>query len=611
MCGIVGYVGYRKVIPVLIESLKRLEYRGYDSAGIGYIYDNKIEVIKKKGRIENLIEEIKKFDIDTIIGIGHTRWATHGKPSDNNAHPHQNKSATIAVVHNGIIENYKVLKQTLIKKGYKFNSETDTEVIVHLIEEYRKKYNLEKAILISLKKLKGSFAIAVLSLLEKDKIFVCRSGSPLVIGLGREENFIASDIPAILNYTNQFLFLEEDEYGIITKEKVILKKLNGTPVKRKPVEIKWDVLAAEKQNYKHFMLKEIFEQPEVIKRLINAYIDIDKFDISFDEKISELDAVSNKIDKIEIVACGTSYHSAMVGRLYIEELAKLPVEIDIGSEYRYRKNIIKDNTLMITISQSGETADTLASLRKFKLSKNKILSICNVIGSSIARESDFVIFTEAGPEIGVASTKAYTAQVLAMLLVGLYLGIKRKTITKNFTSAIIQKILKLPEQMERVLKLREHIHNISSKYFKVSDFLFLGRYYNYPTSLEGALKLKEISYIHAEGYAAGEMKHGPIALIDENLPVVAIATIDSVYEKVVSNLEEVKARQGILILIINENDNKLKKFSNEFISVPKVDELLSPIINIIPLQMLAYEIANWRGCDIDKPRNLAKSVTVE
>lgn len=611
MCGIVGYIGYRKVIPVLVESLKRLEYRGYDSAGIGYILNNKLVSLKKQGRIDNLKKEIKSFNIDSNIGIGHTRWATHGKPSDKNSHPHLDESNSLAIVHNGIIENYKELKEDLTKKGKKFLSETDTEVIAHLLSDYNKTLSAEKALIKVIKKLKGSFALSLINLKEPDKLLIARKGSPLVIGLGEGENFVASDIPAILNYTNKFIFLEEDEYAVITQEKVELKKFNGETIKRKAVQLDWNIMQADKKNYKHYMLKEIFEQSDVINRLLNIYVNSTKKEIEFDESFEPLKDILKNIKKIDIVACGTSYYAAMIGRLYIEEIAKIPVEIEIGSEYRYRNNIIDEDTLLVTLSQSGETADTLASLRKFKKSNNKALTICNVIGSSLSRESDYVLFTQAGPEIGVASTKAYTAQLFSLLLFAVFAGKVRGNLSSQLKKKIINDMFKLPDAVNKVLKLKDNISAIASKYYKYTNFLFIGRYFNFSTAMEGALKLKEISYIHAEGYAAGEMKHGPIALIDSNMPVIAIATKDSVYEKVVSNLEEVKARKGILISVINSNDKYLREFSDEVIIIPFINEIMSPIINIIPLQLLAYYIADWRGCDIDKPRNLAKSVTVE
>ncbi|HOL48728.1 MAG TPA: glutamine--fructose-6-phosphate transaminase (isomerizing), partial [bacterium] len=508
-------------------------------------------------------------------------------------------------------EKYKILKERLLKQGIKFLSETDTEVIVHLINFYLKNNDLENAIVKTIKELKGSFALAIISLKEKEKIFVCRYHSPLVIGIGKGENFVASDIPAILNYTNNFIFLDDGEYAVITQNNVDVKNFKGKLISKKVEQVNWDVMMAEKLHYKHFMLKEIYEQPEVIKRLINTYINYETNEIIFNN-FENFDKLIPSIKKIDIVACGTSFHSAIIGKLYLEDFANIPVEVDIGSEYRYRKNIIKEDTLLITISQSGETADTLASLRKFKeKNNNKTLTICNVFGSSLARDSDFVIFTEAGPEIGVASTKAYTAQIFCLLLLSLYIGFKKNRLNKTFIKNAIQNIHKIPMIMEKVLKQKEKIYNIAIKYYKFLNFLFLGRYYNYPTALEGALKLKEISYIHAEGYAAGEMKHGPIALIDDKMPVVIIAVKDSVYEKVVSNIEEVKARQGIIILVLNENDKKLKHFADEFIEVPLINDYLSPLITIIPLQLLAYEIANKLGCDVDKPRNLAKSVTVE
>jgi glucosamine--fructose-6-phosphate aminotransferase (isomerizing) len=608
MCGIVGYVGKEEAKDILIEGLKRLEYRGYDSAGISILHNGKIATVKTVGKLRELEKIIRRSPLYGNTGIGHTRWATHGKPSDENAHPHSDCKNQLVVVHNGIIENYIEIKKELLKKDHKLSSETDTEIIAHLIEEYLKEFAFQEALTNALKELKGAYALGVIHQDHPHTIFAARLGSPLIIGLGEKENFIASDIPAILSYTRKVIFLEEEEMAIITPEKVIVKDLEGKEISKDIHQVNWDPILAEKGGFKHFMLKEIYEQPRAIEDTMRGRLMED--DIFLEEvKLSEEEI--EKIRKIFIVACGTSYHAALVGKFMLEELTLIPTEVDIGSEFRYREPLIDEKVLFITISQSGETADTIAALREAKKKKARIISICNVLGSTIARESEGVIYTHAGPEIGVASTKAFTTQLVALYMFSIYLGRRRKTLTRKRARDLILELRKLPQQAVNVLKSIEEIKNYTKLYFKCNNFLFLGRGINYPIALEGALKLKEISYIHAEGYPAGEMKHGPIALIDENMPVVTIATQSKVYEKTLSNIEEVRARDGIVIALANSDDYRIMDLANHVTHIPKINELLSPILNIIPLQMLAYYIAEKRGCDVDQPRNLAKSVTVE
>jgi glutamine---fructose-6-phosphate transaminase (isomerizing) len=607
MCGIVGYVGKKEVVPVLIDGLRRLEYRGYDSAGIAIIEKGKVALAKRKGKLESLKSFIGKSHFSGIVGIGHTRWATHGEPNARNAHPHLDCRKEIAVVHNGIIENFQSLKKKLIKEGHKFRSQTDSEVIVHLIEKYFRG-NLEKAVRRALKKVEGAYAIGVICRKEPHKLVAARNGSPLIIGLGKEENFIASDVPAILTHTKKIIYLNDFEMAVLEGRRVTVRDINGRKKRRKVHQIKWDISAAEKGGYPHFMLKEIEEQPQVIESIINRRIDKNK--IIFDEaNLSETELKRYK--KITIVACGTARHAGLVGKYLIEKFSKLPVEVDSSSEYRYRDPQVDKDELIMTISQSGETADTLAGLKLAKHKKAKVVSICNVVGSSIARESDGVIYTHAGPEIGVASTKAYTAQLAVLYLLALKIGSVRRETSSRKKKELLDEFRKVPRYLRRILEDKNKIKRCAEKYKKADNFLHLGRNINYPSALEGALKLKEISYIHAEGCSAGEMKHGPIALIDNKMPSVCIATKSSTYEKMVSNIQEIKARCGVIISIATERDKEISKYSDSVIYVPKTSEELSPILVALPLQLLAYFIADARGCDVDKPRNLAKSVTVE
>lgn len=608
MCGIVGYIGQKNATPILIDGLRRLEYRGYDSAGIAVISDSKLELRRSVGKIINLEEVIRNNPLQGNLGISHTRWATHGRPSEENAHPHRDCHDQLVVVHNGIIENYTQLKEDLILKGHKFRSQTDTEVIAHLLEEYLKD-DLADAVQKALSKVEGAYALGVISIKQPDRIVAAKLDSPLVIGLGDEKFFIASDIPAILPYTREVIFLEDKEMAILTQDGVNITTLKGKPVKKTTTHIEWDPIMAEKGGYKHFMLKEIYEQPRAIEDTIRGRIVED--DVDLDEVNLSKEDILN-IDKIFIIACGTAYYAGIVGRFMLEELTQISTEVDIGSEFRYRNPILSDKTLLIAISQSGETADTLAPIKEGKKNGAKIISICNVMGSSLTRESkDGVIYTRAGIEIGVASTKAFTSQLTALYLLAIYLGRHRGTIDSNKAKELLSQIRLIPREVENILEHDEKIKELSHQFQHYHNFLYLGRGINFPIALEGALKLKEISYIHAEGYPAGEMKHGPIALIDENMPVVAIATQGQVYDKIMSNIEEAKARDGIIIAVATERDTKITKKTNHIIYIPKTTELLTPILSVIPLQLLAYHIANYRGCDVDQPRNLAKSVTVE
>jgi len=604
MCGIVGYIGYRKAVPVLLHGLQRLEYRGYDSAGIAVLDENKKQIIieKQVGKVKDLQEHLWGKDINGSIGIAHTRWATHGPPSIENAHPHISKSGTVAVVHNGIIENYASLKEMLIKKGYTFKSQTDTEVIAHLIEDLYNG-NLLNTVLKVAKQLEGAYAIGVISTLEPDKIIGLRKGSPLIVGLGEGENFIASDIPAVLEYTEKFITLDDEEIAVLTKDKVEIYDINGDKKEKKPFTVNWDITAAEKGGYKHFMLKEIYEQPRIITDTLAGF-----FSNLGNPVFRQLD----KIQNIVVIACGTSYHAGLVGKFWIEKYVKIPVIVDYASEFRYRDFPVSDKTLIITISQSGETADTRFAAIDARKKGAKVLSIVNVVGSSLSRESDYVLYTYCGPEIGVAATKTFTAQLITLLLFALKSGLERGNITASEFEEHHKKLNHLPVLINEVLKEDKIIEEISYKYYNAKDFLFLGRGLNYPIAFEGALKLKEISYIHAEGYPAGEMKHGPIALIDENLPVVCLAPKDSLYEKTISNIQEVKARKGIVITLTDSENKEIKELSNEIVKIPPVsDENLYPIVLSVTLQLLAYHIAVILGKDVDQPRNLAKTVTVE
>ncbi len=608
MCGIVGYVGSDNAKDVIIDGLKRLEYRGYDSAGIALIVDGEIFVYKRRGKIRNLERELRKREVFSGTGIGHTRWATHGEPNDENAHPHLSCDGKIALVHNGIIENYAELREELLKKGHRFSSDTDTEVIAHLIEEeFRERGNFFEAFLSAVRRLKGSYAIAVITVYETETIFVARKDSPLVLGIGDGENFVASDVPAFLQYTNRVIFLDDFEVAVVKPDSVKVFDFNGLEKKKNPVVIPWTLSQAEKGGYKHFMLKEINEQPRAISDTISGNLPLIR-----EGQIEGLEI--ENFNRIQIVACGTSYHAGLIGKFYLENIASVPTEVDYASEYRYREPIVDERTLVISITQSGETADTLAAMRLAKSRGAKVLTVCNVIGSTATREADVVLYTYAGPEISVASTKAFTTQLTVLYLLALLFGRIRGRLGAPEFEGRLKSIMEIPGKLESFLRLereKETVKRIALEFYKVKDALYLGRHVNYPIALEGALKLKEISYIHAEGYPAGEMKHGPIALIDESVPVVVLATKGRVLEKVVSNIEEVRARKGRVISVTNPGVREVEELSDYVIPVPEVDEFLSPIVNVVPLQLFAYYIADFLGYDVDQPRNLAKSVTVE
>jgi glutamine---fructose-6-phosphate transaminase (isomerizing) len=621
MCGIVGYIGPKKVVPVIIEGLRKLEYRGYDSAGIAVVNPGgKLEIRRAPGKLRNLEEVIRKSPIEGTYGIGHTRWATHGRPTEENAHPHRDCSGEIVVVHNGIIENYLELKEQLQREGHKFVTETDTEVVAHLVERNSQgAVPLEDAVRKSLKELRGIYSLVFLSSRDPQKIVAARIGPPSVIGLGDGEYFVASDIPALLEHTRQIFFLADGDIAVLTQNGVRVMDHDGRTVDRPAHHVAWDPIMAEKGGYKHFMQKEIFEQPRAVRDTLLGRISQDSGKIFLDEmQISEQQF--RDFQQVRIVACGTSWHAALAGKFMIERLARLQVEVDYGSEFRYRDPILDAKTLTVCISQSGETADTLAAQREAKLKGSPTLAICNVIGSMITREAAGTVITHAGPEIGVASTKAFTAQLAALLLLASHLGQVRGKLSPAAALKLMQEFTRIPHKMETVLQadVSGFYENLARQFFRYTDFLYLGRGIHYPIALEGALKLKEISYIHAEGYPAGEMKHGPNALIDENLPVVVLATRDDSdpesvtrYEKSVSNIKEVKARDGIVISIATENDHLAREASDHIIELPPAPEILAPLLEIIPLQLLAYHIAVRRGCDVDQPRNLAKSVTVE
>ncbi len=620
MCGIVGYIGPKKVVPLILDGLRRLEYRGYDSAGVAVVSANgKLEIRRASGKLRNLEEVIRMSPIDGVYGVGHTRWATHGRPTEENAHPHRDCTGQVIVVHNGIIENYLELKRALEKEGHKFITETDTEVIAHLVEKYLDGIPLEEAVRKTVKQLNGVYALAILSAKDPNKIVAARWGPPAVIGLGQDEYFVASDIPAVLYHTRDVFFLADGDLAVLTPQGVRLLDFEGRAIQRPIQHVTWDPIMAEKGGFKHFMQKEIFEQPRAVRDTLLGRISLDTGKVFLDEMdITEKEFQSFR--DIKIVACGTSWHAAQAGKFMLERLAKIPVEVDYGSEFRYRDPILDSRTLTILISQSGETADTLAAQREAKQKGAKTLAICNVIGSMITREAAGTILTHAGPEIGVASTKAFTAQLTALVLIAIYLGQVRGKLSADCAKGLLQELTRVPHKMETVLQADEQgvYEALARQFFRHTDFLYLGRGIHYPIALEGALKLKEISYIHAEGYPAGEMKHGPNALIDENLPVVVLATRDESdpdsmtrYEKSVSNIKEVKARDGIVISVVTEGDRLARETSDHILEIPAVPELMTPILEIVPLQLLAYHIAVRRGCDVDQPRNLAKSVTVE
>lgn len=612
MCGIVGYVGQRRVVPILLEGLKRLEYRGYDSAGVVYLEDGVLQKHRCEGKLANLEEKMEKVSTDSRIGLGHTRWATHGPPSEANAHPHSDCSGELVVVHNGIIENFQTLRERLKAKGHIFTSQTDTEVVAHLIEEYLRE-DLAEAVREAAKELDGSFALGVMWSRQPDRIVAARYQSPLVLGvLENGGSFMASDIPALLPYTKDVIFLDDNEMAVLTAVGVEVRRLDsGEPVEKKIQHIVWNAGMAEKAGYRHFMLKEIFEQPQAILNTFRGRINPETGEVNLPEiGLSREELLS--IRRISLVACGTSWHAALVAKYWLEKWVGVPVEVDIASEFRYRTLLLGPEVMVIPISQSGETADTLAGLRLAKKLGARVIAVCNVVGSTITRESDGTIYTHAGPEIGVASTKAFTCQLTALLLLTLFLGQVRRTIDGESSREIARSLLELPGLIETELpRLQREMYVIAEEFANSRDFLYLGRGANFPIALEGALKLKEISYIHAEGYAAGELKHGPIALIDRDMPVLALAPKDAVYGKLISNVEEVKARHGRMILVGSASDNQLDRMSDFVIRVADVHEAVTPILYTIPLQLLSYEIANLRGCDVDQPRNLAKSVTVE
>jgi glutamine---fructose-6-phosphate transaminase (isomerizing) len=617
MCGIVGYIGQRKAVPIILDGLRRLEYRGYDSAGLAVLDDSDaLSIRRASGKLRNLEENVRMNPVDGPYGIGHTRWATHGRPTEENAHPHRDCSGDIVVVHNGIVENYLTLKHNLQSEGHLFVTETDTEVIAHLIEKYFDGV-LENAVRRAVKDLSGVFALAVICRRDPSKIIAARSGPPVVVGLGDSEYFVASDVPAILSHTRDMFFLSDGDMAVLTPEGVHLTDFDGKAVKRQVSHILWDPIMAEKGGYKHFMLKEIFEQPRAVRDTVLGRVGQESGRI-FLEEMDITQKEFQQFRQVRIIACGTSWHAALAGKWMIEKLARIPVDVDYGSEFRYRDPIVDADTLTVVISQSGETADTLAAQREAKQKGSKTLAICNVIGSMITREAAGTLMTHAGPEIGVASTKAFTSQLTALFILAMYLGQVREKLSPDQARELVQELLCIPGKLETVLSQDALYDPMVKQLFRASDFLYLGRGIHFPIALEGALKLKEISYIHAEGYPAGEMKHGPNALIDYSLPVVVLATRDPNsessrlrYEKTLSNIQEVKAREGIVVAVACEGDEELKDTVDHIIYVPPSNELLLPILEIVPLQLLAYHIAIRRGCDVDQPRNLAKSVTVE
>ena len=610
MCGIIGYIGPEDCVSLLIGGLRRLEYRGYDSAGVAVISEGAIQLRRCQGKLQQLELLLQESPVQGTVGIGHTRWATHGPPSDRNAHPHQ--AGPIAVVHNGIIENYVALKRQLQGLGCQIQSETDTEVVAHLINNrVAAGATFEEAVAESLKAIEGSYALVILNEREPDKLIAVRKESPLILGLAADAFFVASDVPAILSHTREVIFLEDGETAVLTRQGYEIRKAAGEAVKRDVVHISWNPVMAEKAGYKHFMEKEIYEQPRAVIDTFRGRVGESTGEIYLDDLNLDRDRVEG-LNKVVIVACGTSYHAGLVGKFLLESMAGLPVEVDLGSEFRYRDPLVDEKTLLVLISQSGETADTLAAMREGRKKGAFILAICNVVGSSLVRQADGVLYTHAGPEIGVASTKAFTTQLVALYLLALYLGRKLKRISPEQSREAIAELVKLPKKMEAVLGQDRLIRDIAQEYVNARDFLYLGRGINYPIALEGALKMKEISYVHAEGYPAGEMKHGPIALIDEHMPVVTIVDDHGVtFDKMLSNMEEVKARRGRLIAITDTTPSELVAKVDAYIAVPNSSPYLAPVLFTIPLQLLAYHVAVFRGTDVDQPRNLAKSVTVE
>ncbi len=608
MCGIVGYLGHKEAVGLLLNGLKRLEYRGYDSAGVAIMNGGGIKIVKEVGKIRNLVEAVSEIPLKGTIGIGHTRWATHGEPNQINAHPHTDDKGNIALIHNGIIENYAVLKQALKKKGHTFRSETDTEIIAHLIDELYDG-NFEEAFRNALRELEGTYGLAVITKYEPDKIFVARKGSPIVIGMGTDEYFVGSDVSPLVQHTRDVFYLEDDEMAIISASGVITKTIHNKPIEKIVEKVAFNVEDIEKGGFDHFMLKEIFEQPRTIMDAIRGRVLRDEGLV----RLGGLDEIADELaeaSKIVFTASGTSWHAALIGEYLIEEFCRIPVEVEYASEFRYRNPVIGKDEVVVAISQSGETADTLAALREGKQKGALVLGLVNAVGSTIARETRAGVYLHAGPEIGVASTKAFTSQVTVLVLLTLMLA-RRKHMSVVQGKQIITELLKIPDKVQSILDQNDHIRELAARFKDERNFIYLGRGYNFPVALEGALKLKEISYIHAEGYPAAEMKHGPIALIDQNMPVIFVATQDVIYDKVISNIQEVKARKGRVIVIASEGDDEIKKHAEEVIYIPQTLQPLVPLLSVIPLQLLAYHVAVLRGCDVDQPRNLAKSVTVE
>lgn len=609
MCGIIGYIGSKSIVPVLIEGLKKLEYRGYDSAGIAVVEKGKLHIRRVKGKISLLEENLKSSPVDGSYGVGHTRWATHGRPSEENAHPHLDCTGSLVVVHNGIIENYLALKKTLKEEGHAFRTETDTEVIAHLIEKYFQG-SLEEAALKALNELEGAYAIAVISTQDPQKIITAKMGPPAVVGLGDGEYFVSSDINPFLPHTQKIAFLEDGEMAVVEPAGVEFKDFRGNSLLKKIDEVSWSPLMIEKRGFKHFMLKEIFEQPQVMRDTLFGRTSLDTGKVLIEEAGISSNQLKD-IKRIIIIACGTSYHAGLVGKYIIESLARIPVDVEFSSEYRYRDFILNEDAFVIVISQSGETADTLAALRKAKENKCVTFAISNVVNSSIPREVDGVLYTHAGPEIGVAATKTFSAQMTALALVALYLAQLRGKIDNETTLSLIQELQRLPHKMENILNQAKLIEELAQDFISFSHFLYLGRWVNFPVALEGALKLKEISYIHAEAYPGGEMKHGPIALIDDEMPTMAVIPRDKVYEKMRSNISEIKTRNGYVLAVAFESDKEIKTEVDKVLSIPDTHQLFTPFLTVLPLQLFAYYIATKRGADVDQPRNLAKSVTVE
>ena len=609
MCGIIGYVGKQDIVPILIEGLKKLEYRGYDSAGIAVLNGDDVQIRRVEGKIKILEDSLREEKLTGTYGLGHTRWATHGRPSEENAHPHRDCSHSIVVVHNGIIENYLEIKKTLIAEGHKFVTETDTEVIAHLVEKYHSN-SLESAVQKAVKELVGNFAISVVSKKEKDKIVTAKVGPPTVIGLGKGENFVSSDLNPLLPYTQEIIFMEDGEMAVIEPDSVRFSDFEGNPLEKNTEHISWSPLMVEKQGYKHFMLKEIFEQPQVIRDTLAGRLSLDTGKVFLDE-IGVSESTLQTVKRIVIIACGTSYHAGLVGKCFIETLAGIPTEVVYASEYRYEDYILENNTLAVPVSQSGETADTLAAFKSIVEKNNPSLAICNVLNSSISRTAQGVLLTHAGPEIGVAATKTFSAQMAALALLAIRLAKVRGTLTTEDNIGLMKDLQRIPHKIEKILMRAKEIEEISQQFVSYSHFLYLGRWVSFPIALEGALKLKEISYIHAEGYPGGEMKHGPIALIDEKMPTMVIIPRDRVYDKMLSNISEIKTRVGYVIAVAFEDDQGILDKVDKVIPIPVTNPLFTPFLTTIPLQLFAYYIASIRGADVDQPRNLAKSVTVE